>query len=145
RSEELSRPRASTGVIMSVNNSLVCDPILKFGSVEQKKAWLLPLARGPRLGCYALSEPEAGSDAANQRTRARRDGAGWVVSGTKNFITNGPNADVVVLFANSDPDKAHRGVTAFLIPMDRKGLTRGPADRKLGIRASQSCQLFLDE
>ena len=143
--EEISRACASTGVIMSVNNSLVCDPVLKFGSEAQKKAWLPLLARGQRLGCYALSEPEAGSDAANQKTIARRDGAGWVVSGTKNFITNGPNADVVVLFTNSDPGKGHKGITAFLVPMDQEGLSRGPADRKLGIRASQSCQLFLEE
>jgi butyryl-CoA dehydrogenase len=143
--EEISRACASTGVIMSVNNSLVCDPILKFGTEKQKQEWLVPLARGQKLGCYALSEPEAGSDAANQRTIATRDGAGWVVSGTKNFITNGPNADVVVLFTNSDPGRGHKGITAFLVPMDVKGLARGPADKKLGIRASQSCQLFLEE
>jgi butyryl-CoA dehydrogenase len=143
--EEISRACASTGVIMSVNNSLVCDPILKFGSEQQKQDWLVPLARGQKLGCYALSEPEAGSDAANQRTIAKRDGAGWVVSGTKNFITNGPNADVVVLFTNSDPGKGHKGITAFLVPLDVKGLARGPADKKLGIRASQSCQLFLED
>jgi butyryl-CoA dehydrogenase len=143
--EEIARACASTGVIMSVNNSLVCDPILNFGTEAQKRDWLVPLARGERLGCYALSEPEAGSDAANQKTIARRDGPGWVVSGTKNFITNGPNADVVVLFTNSDPGKGHKGITAFLVPLDVKGLSRGPADKKLGIRASQSCQLFLEE
>jgi butyryl-CoA dehydrogenase len=143
--EEISRACASTGVIMSVNNSLVCDPVWKFGTDKQKQEWLVPLARGQKLGCYALSEPEAGSDAANQRTIATRDGAGWVVSGTKNFITNGPNADVVVLFTNSEPGRGHKGITAFLVPMDAKGLARGPADKKLGIRASQSCQLFLEE
>ena len=144
--EELARACAGTAVIMSVNNSLVCDPILKYGSAAQKKEWLVPLARGQKLGCFALSEPEAGSDAANQKTVARRgaDG-GWTVSGVKNWITNGPNADVVVLFTNSDPGKGNKGITAFLVPMDTKGISVGPPDKKMGIRASQSCQIFLDD
>src|SRR5438105_15336487 len=101
--EEISRACASTGVIMSVNNSLVCDPLAKFGSDEQKREYLKPLAAGQKLGCFALSEPEAGSDAAAQKTTARRDGQGWVVSGIKNWITNGPVADVCILFTMSDP------------------------------------------
>src|SRR5947207_6965728 len=88
--EEISRACASTGVIMSVNNSLVCDPLVRFASEAQKQQWLVPLAQGKLLGCFALSEPEAGSDAAAQRTTAVRDGDGWVISGTKNWITNGP-------------------------------------------------------
>jgi butyryl-CoA dehydrogenase len=143
--EEISRACASTGVIMSVNNSLVCDPIYKFGTDAQKQQWLAPLARGEFLGCYALSEPEAGSDAAAQKTTARKVGSEWVLSGTKNFITNGPNAKVCVLFAMNDPAKGHKGITAFLVPLDSKGVTLGPPDKKLGIRASQSCQIFLDE
>ncbi len=143
--EEVSRACASTGVIMSVNNSLVCDPISKFGTDEQKHEWLAPLARGDFLGCFALSEPEAGSDAAAQKTIARADGDGFVISGTKNFITNGPNAKVCVLFAMTDQARGHKGITAFLLPLESKGVTLGPPDKKLGIRASQSCQIFLDE
>jgi butyryl-CoA dehydrogenase len=130
---------------MSVNNSLSCDPILKFGTDEQKRQWLLPMARGDFLGCFALSEPEAGSDAAAQKTVARRVPNGWSITGTKNFITNGPNARLCVLFTMTDPAKGHKGITAFLLPMDTKGVTLGPPDKKLGIRASQSCQIFLED
>src|SRR6266545_6693538 len=125
---------------MSVNNSLSCDPILKFGTEAQKRRWLVPMARGELLGCFALSEPDAGSDAAAQKTVARRGADGWVLNGTKNFITNGPNATVAVLFAMTAPERGHKGITAFLVPLDGKGVTLGPTDRKLGIRASQSCQ-----
>src|SRR2546421_7853678 len=97
--EEISRACASTGTIMSVNNSLVCDPLLRFGSEGQKRAWLEPLASGKKLGCFALSEPDAGSDAAALKTTARRDGERWVLAGTKDFITNGPVADLVIVFA----------------------------------------------
>jgi butyryl-CoA dehydrogenase len=143
--EEISRACASTGVIMSVNNSLVCDPILRFGTEAQKQAYLVPLASGRKLGCFALSEPEAGSDAAAQKTVARREADGWVIQGTKNWITNGPVADVMVLFAMTDKDKGHRGITAFIVPMDQAGVRCGPPDDKLGIRGSKSCQVFLDD
>ena len=146
--EEISRACAGTGVIMSVNNSLVCDPLLKFGTEDQKRRWLAPLAAGKLLGCFALSEPEAGSDAAAQKTVARRDGDGFVISGTKNWITNGPVSDVCILFSMTDPpgrEQGHKAITAFILPMDQKGVRCGPPDKKLGIRASQSCQIFLDE
>ena len=143
--EEISRACASTGVIMSVNNSLVCDPILRFGTSEQKRTWLEPLAAGTKLGCFALSEPEAGSDAAAQKTTAIPDGDEWVVSGTKNWITNGPVADVVVLFAMNDKEKGHRGITTFLVPLDTPGVRCGAPDDKLGIRGSKSSQIFLDD
>jgi len=143
--EEVSRGCASTGVIMSVNNSLVCDPITKFGTEAQKQEWLTPLARGEFLGCFCLSEPDAGSDAAAQKTTARAQGDEYVISGTKNWITNGPNARVAVLMAMTEPDKGHRGITSFLLPLDAYGVTLGPPDKKLGIRGSQSCQIFLDE
>ncbi len=100
--EEVCRACASTGVIMSVNNSLVCDPIGRFGTDAQKARWLTPLAQGKLLGCFALSEPEAGSDAAAQKTTAVRDGEAWLINGTKNWITNGPVADVCVLFTMND-------------------------------------------
>ncbi len=143
--EEISRACASTGVIMSVNNSLVCDPLLKFGTDEQKREFLTPLAAGRKLGCFALSEPEAGSDAAAQKTVATRDGSGWVIQGIKNWITNGPVADVCILFTMSDRSKGAKGITAFILPMDIDGVRCGPPDKKLGIRGSQSCQIFLDE
>jgi butyryl-CoA dehydrogenase len=143
--EEVSRACASTGVIMSVNNSLVCDPIARFGTPEQKRRFLAPLASGKQLGCFALSEPEAGSDAAAQRTTAVRDGDHFVLSGTKNWITNGPVADTCVLFAMNDREKGHKGITAFIVPMDTAGVRCGPPDDKLGIRGSQSCQIFLDD
>jgi len=143
--EEISRACASTGVIMSVNNSLACDPINKYGTEAQKQAWLVPLASGKKLGCFALSEPEAGSDSAAQRTTAVRDGDGWVLSGVKNWITNGPVADVAVLFAMTDRALGNKGITAFIVPMDAPGVRCGPPDDKLGIRGSKSCQIFLDD
>jgi butyryl-CoA dehydrogenase len=144
--EEVSRACASTGVIMSVNNSLVCDPIYRFGTEAQKKAWLTPLASGKKLGCFALSEPEAGSDAAAQRTTAVKQADGsWVLQGTKNWITNGPVADVCVLFAMNDRAAGHKGITAFIVPMDTPGVKAGAPDDKLGIRGSKSSQIFLDD
>ena len=125
--EEVSRACASTGVIMSVNNSLVCDPIYRFGTDAQKREWLTPLASGTLLGCFALSEPEAGSDAAAQKTTAVRDGDTWVIQGTKNWITNGPVADVCVLFTMNDKAAGHRGITAFILPMADRGRSHRPA------------------
>jgi butyryl-CoA dehydrogenase len=143
--EEISRACASTGVIMSVNNSLVCDPIYRFGTDAQKQEWLTPLASGKLLGCFALSEPEAGSDAAAQKTVAVKDGDGWLINGTKNWITNGPVADVCVLFTMNDKAAGHRGITAFILPMKTKGVRVGQPDDKLGIRGSKSSQIFLDD
>ena len=144
--EEVSRACASTGVIMSVQNSLVCDPIMRFGTEEQKQRWLVPLASGKLVGCFALSEPEAGSDAAAQTTIARKGGDGWILNGVKNWITNGPVADVCVLFAMTDKSKGHRGISSYIVPMkSTPGVRCGPPDDKLGIRGSQSCQIFLDD
>jgi len=134
--EEISRACASTGVIMSVQNSLVCDPILASGSEAQRQRWLPGLATGKLIGCSALSEPEAGSDAAAQHTVAARTpkGDGWVLNGTKNFITNAPVADVVLVFAATDRAKGAKGISAFLVPTATPGLEVGPPDDKLGIR-----------
>ncbi len=144
--EEISRACASTGVIMSVNNSLVCDPISRFGTDAQKQEWLTPLASGKLLGCFALSEPEAGSDAAAQKTTAEKQADGsWLINGTKNWITNGPVADVCVLFTMNDKALGHKGITAFILPMKTKGVRTGPPDDKLGIRGSKSSQIDLDE
>ena len=143
--EEVSRGCAGTGVIMSVNNSLYCDPVLKFGTDEQRREFLVPFARGERLGAFALTEPMSGSDAAEMRTVAAKRGGDYVLSGTKNFITNGPQADAILVFAMTDRGKAHKGISAFLVPSDTKGFTRGKADEKVGIRASGSCSLFFEE
>jgi butyryl-CoA dehydrogenase len=143
--EEIARACASTAVIMSVNNSLVCDPLHRFGTEAQKQEWLAPLASGKLLGCFALSEPEAGSDAAAQKTTATPDGGGWILQGTKNWITNGPVADVCVLFAMNDRAAGHKGISAFIVPLKHPGVRVGPPDDKLGIRGSKSSQIFLDD
>jgi butyryl-CoA dehydrogenase len=143
--EEISRACASTGVIMSVQNSLVCDPLLTFGTEAQKQRWLVPLAKGEIIGCFALSEPDAGTDAAAQRTVAKLVGDEWVIEGVKNFITNAPESQVCILFTMNDPKKGYKGITAFVLPMDAKGVRCGPPDDKLGIRGSHSCQIFLEE
>ncbi len=143
--EEISAACASTGVIMSVNNSLVCDPLVKWATEEQKQEWLVPLASGEKLGCFMLSEPEAGSDAAAQTTLATRDGDGYVINGTKNWITNGPQADTGILFTMTNKELGHRGITAFIVDMHGEGVRRGQKDDKLGIRASHSCQIFFDD
>jgi butyryl-CoA dehydrogenase len=143
--EEISRGCAGTGVIMSVSNSLYCDPVLRFGTDEQRREFLAPFARGERLGCFALTEPMSGSDAAEMRTQAVRQGGDYVLNGTKNFITNGPQADVVLVFAMTDRARAHRGISAFLVPADAGGFTRGKPDEKVGIRASGSCSVFFED
>jgi butyryl-CoA dehydrogenase len=139
--EEISRACATSGVILSVNNSLVCDPLLKFGNEEQKKRWLTPLAAGELLGCFALTEPGAGSDAGALRTTARRDGDDYVLDGNKVFITNGTHADVAIVFATVDPAKKHRGITAFIVPADTPGYARGSHEYKLGVNASGTTEL----
>jgi butyryl-CoA dehydrogenase len=143
--EEISRACASTGVIMSVQNSLVCAPLVSSGTDAQRARWLPDLATGKKIGCFALSEPEAGSDAAAQRTSAVKTGAGWVLNGTKNFITNAPAADVMLVAANTAPNKGTRGISIFLVPTDAPGVKIGKPDDKLGIRAAVSAQVFLTD
>jgi butyryl-CoA dehydrogenase len=143
--EEISAACASTGVIMSVNNSLVCDPLQKFGNEAQKQEHLTSLASGDKLGCFALSEPDAGSDAGAQRCISTPDGDHYVIEGVKNFITNGPQADTCVLITMTHPEQKHRGTTAFIVPMDLPGVRCGPPERKLGIAGSGTCQIFFEE
>jgi butyryl-CoA dehydrogenase len=143
--EEISRGDASTGVILSVNNSLYCDPLLKYGTEEQKQAFLVPFARGDKLGCFGLTEPEAGSDAAAQKTTAVRQGDSYAINGSKNWITNGPVADAIVLFAMTDKAAGHRGISAFVVPTDTPGFTRAKPDRKMGICAAHSCSIFFED
>jgi butyryl-CoA dehydrogenase len=143
--EEVSRGCAGTGVIMSVNNSLYCDPVMKFGTDAQKKEWLAPYARGEKLGAFALTEPMSGSDAAEMVTLAVRKGDQYVLDGSKNYITNGPQADAVLVFAMTDKAKGHKGISAFLVPATAKGFVRGKPDDKVGIRASGSCSIFFED
>lgn len=143
--EEISAACATTGVIMSVNNSLVSDLLLRFGTDQQRDRWLRPLASGDKLGCFCLSEPGTGSDAANQSARARREGDKWVINGTKNWITNGPFADTAVVFTMSEPEKGVRGITAFVVDRDTPGYSVGQIEDKLGIRGSATCQIILED
>ena len=142
--EEVSRGCASTGVVMSVNNSLYCDPVSKFATAEQKKVWLQPFASGEKLGCFALTEPGNGSDAGAARTTAVLDGDEWVLNGTKSWITNGYEADAAIVFATTDREKKHKGISAFLVPMPTDGLSLGKKEDKLGIRASSTCNLIFE-
>ncbi len=142
--EEVSRACASCGVIMSVNNSLVCWPLETYGNEDQKQRFLAPLAAGRKLGAYCLSEPGAGTDAANQRTTARQDGDHWVLNGMKNFITNGANADLLIVFAQTDPALKHRGIRAFIVETASEGFSVIRKEEKMGIRASDTAQLAFD-
>ena len=143
--EEISRACANLGVILSVNNSLVCDPIDRFGNEDQKKRFLTPLAKGEKLGCFALTEPNAGSDAANQQTRAVREGDHYRISGQKVFITCGQEADVCLLFAMTDPGQKARGISAFLVDADSPGFDRSRHQVKLGVNASGTVEIFLTD
>lgn len=143
--EEISRVDASCGVIMSVNNSLVCYGINEFGTEDQKQKFLTPLASGKKLGAFALSEPEAGSDATNQRTLAVRDGDFYVLNGIKNWITNGLNADLVLVMAATDSSKGSHGVSTFIVEKGSPGFTAGKKERKLGIRSSDTVSLSFQD
>jgi len=139
--EEISKACATSGVILSVNNSLVCDPIMDWGSEEQKSEFLAPLASGKKLGCFGLTEPGAGSDPAGMRTTAKRDGDDYILNGNKVFITNGTHADVALVFASVDLEKKHKGITAFLVRADTPGYSHGIHEWKLGVNASGTTEL----
>ncbi len=139
--EEIAKADAAHSTIMSVNNSLFCHGILQFGTEEQKRKYVVPVASGEAIGAYALTEPSSGSDAANMRTRAVREGDYYILNGRKNWITSGPVADYFVVFAMTDPEKGHRGITAFIVDGDSPGLVRGKEEPKLGIRASATSEI----
>ena len=143
--EEISRGDASCGVIMSVNNSLVCDPIFKYGNEEQKKRYLVPLANGTHLGSYSLTEPNAGSDAGNLETTAVQDGDHYIINGTKIFVTSGGKSDTVVLFAVTDKEKKHKGISAFIVEKNWDGFEVGKRENKLGIRANDTSELIFKD
>ena len=142
--EEVSRACASHGVIMSVNNSLYCDPILRGGTEEQKRRFLRPVASGKAIGCFCLSEPGAGSDAASLQTTATREGEFYVLNGTKNFITNGSEAEYAVVFATVNRELKHKGICAFVVERGVPGFTVAHVEKKLGIRGSSCTQLNLE-
>jgi butyryl-CoA dehydrogenase len=143
--EELSRACASTGVIVSVNNSLFCHPVEKFGDDEQKRRFLGPHARGEKIGCFCLSEPGAGSDAGSQQTTAVRKGKSYVLNGTKNFITNGVAADTALVFAVTDRAQKHHGISAFLVEKGTPGFRFGKDEVKLGITCSGSVEMVFED
>jgi butyryl-CoA dehydrogenase len=142
--EELSRVCASHGVIASVNNSLVCYPLLQYASEAQKQRWLTPLAKGELLGAYCLTEPNAGSNAANQQTTAVLDGDHWVLNGSKIFITNAGPADVLITYAATDKAKGAKGISAFIVPAGTPGVRKGKKEMKLGIHASDTREIHYE-
>jgi len=141
---EISKVDASVGVIMSVNNSLVCYGLEKYGSPYIKEKYLLPLAKGEKLGAFALSEPEAGSDATKQKTTADRYGNFYVLNGIKNWITNGTSADYVLVMATTDKSKGHHGISTFIVEKGTPGFGHGKKEDKLGIRSSDTCSLTFE-
>ncbi len=141
---EISKVDASVGVIMSVNNSLVCTGLQRYGSDYIKENYLSKLSTGEKLGAFALSEPEAGSDATKQHTTADRDGDYFVLNGMKNWITNGTSADYYVVMATTDKEKGHHGITTFVVEKGTPGFTQGKKEDKLGIRSSDTCSLSFE-
>ncbi|HOG45792.1 MAG TPA: acyl-CoA dehydrogenase [Anaerolineae bacterium] len=143
--EEIAKVCASTAVIMSVQNSLVCQGFEHFGDEAQKRGFLTRLASGQALGAFALTEPEAGCDAAAQRSTARRDGDSYILNGTKHFITSGAYADIVLVFAMTDPAAGSRGISAFIVEKGTPGFTVGREENKMGIRGSSTCELIFQD
>ncbi|WP_367599309.1 acyl-CoA dehydrogenase [Pseudomonas fulva] len=143
--EEIAAGDGACSTIMSVHNSVGCVPILRFGSDPQKREFLTPLATGAMLGAFALTEPQAGSDASSLKTRARREGDHYVLSGSKQFITSGQNAGVVIVFAVTNPQAGKRGISAFIVPTDAPGYQVARVEDKLGQHASDTCQIVFDD
>lgn len=142
--EEIAAVELATSTIMSVNNSLVCQLFVDYGTEDQKEKYLKPLAIGEKLGAYSLSEPESGSDASNMRTFAKKDGDHYVINGTKNWVTNGINGDIVILFCMTEKSVGYKGISAFVVEKGTLGLSIGKKENKLGIRASDTCELYFE-
>jgi butyryl-CoA dehydrogenase len=142
--EELSRVCATTGVILSAHTSLCAAPIFRYGNEEQRQRCLPPLLRGEKLGAFCLTEPNAGTDAAGQQTRADLDGDVWVLNGSKAFITNGGQADIYIVMAMTDPAKGTRGISAFIVEKDAPGLKIGKIEHKMGIRGSSTAEIIFE-
>ena len=142
--EEISKVDASCSVVMSVNNSLVCQVFLDWANDEQKSKFLIPLARGEKLGAYSLSEPQSGSDASNIKTFAKKKGKEYIINGTKNWVTSGQNSDIIICFCLTAEEDKNKNISCFIIEKDTPGLGIGKKEDKLGIRASDTCELYLD-
>ncbi len=142
--EEISAGCGATGALMSVHNSVGCGPVLNYGSAEQQQTWLRKLATGQAIGCFCLTEPHAGSEAHNLRTRAVLEDGEWVINGAKQFVTNGKRASLAVVFAVTDPELGKKGLSAFLVPTDNPGFRVERMEHKLGIRGSDTCAITLD-
>jgi butyryl-CoA dehydrogenase len=140
--EEISKAWAALGVIMTVNNSLACDPIFRFGNEAQKKKYLTPLTQGTWLGCYALTEPGAGSDAGGIATQAKHEGSDYILNGSKLFITNGKHADVAIVYAVTDPARGKKGISAFIVEKSFPGFIVGKIEEKMGLRGSDTAELL---
>lgn len=143
--EEISAADGALGALMSVHNSVGCGPLLNYGSPAQQDTWLAALASGEVIGCFCLTEPQAGSEANNLRTRAVLDGEHWVIDGAKQFVTNGRRAKLAIVFAVTDPELGKKGLSAFLVPTDTPGFTVDRSEHKLGIRASDTCAITLSQ
>ncbi len=143
--EEIAAVEAAASTIMSVNNSLVCQLLADWGTNVQKDQYLKTLASGKKLGAYSLSEPQSGSDASNLRTHARRKTGHYIINGTKNWVTNGINSDVVVMFCLTDKDIGSKGISAFIVDKGMAGFFTGKKEDKLGIRASDTCELYFED
>ena len=143
--EEIAAGCASTATLMSVHNSVGCGPILAWGSSAQKRAWLPDMAAGRKIGCFCLTEPQAGSEANNLQTRAVLKDGRWVLNGSKQFVTNGKRAAVAIAFAVTDPDLGKKGLSAFIVPTDTPGFNSQKLEHKLGIRASDTCAIVLED
>lgn len=143
--EELSRACGATGILMSAHHSLAVDPILQYGTEEQKHKYLPKMSTGEWIGCFSLTEPGSGSDAGAATCRAVQTDDGWVINGTKNFVTNGGEAQVIVLFAVTDPDNPKRRMSAFIVEKDTPGVTVGKLEKKLGIKASSTAELVFED
>ncbi|MBD8827922.1 acyl-CoA dehydrogenase family protein [Pseudomonas sp. CFBP 13602] len=143
--EEISAADGALGALMSVHNSVGCGPLLNYGSPAQQDTWLAALASGEVIGCFCLTEPQAGSEANNLRTRAVLDGDHWVIDGAKQFVTNGRRAKLAIVFAVTDPELGKKGLSAFLVPTDTPGFTVDRSEHKLGIRASDTCAITLSQ
>jgi butyryl-CoA dehydrogenase len=141
---EIAYACAATAVVMSVQNSIVCESLLRFGTPAQKERFLMPLARGDVIGAFAMTEPEAGSDPVSQTTTATRDGDSYILEGTKRFITSGKNAGIVIVTAKTDEAKRHRGISAFIVPKKTPGFKVGHTEEKLGLRASDTTDLIFE-
>ena len=142
--EEIAAGCAATSTLMSVHSSVGCGPILQYGSLEQKRRYLAAMAQGRMIGCFCLTEPQAGSEAHNLRTRAVPAADGWMLTGAKQFVTNGKRAQVAIVFAVTDPELGKKGISAFIVPTDSPGFIVGRPEHKLGIRGSDTCAITLD-